>query len=144
MKWTVQYITVDNSTLQYSIVYYRTIVCQRVVGIWHPRFYLNRGNYFQQHSDQTNPKYTFTKYSLHHPVYSNDNKKCGTFWQHESPAVRNQVCTWANLQNLQGGAAQPPQSETRWTEKGKLFCSLPLWWRWTILIKVHWFFLNQN
>ena len=37
------------------------------------------------------------------------------------------VCTWAELQNFQGGVAPSHQTETRWTEKEKFLClSAPL------------------
>ena len=38
---------------------------------------------------------------------------CGTCWQHESPAAMSLICSCADLQNLQGGAASPPQTERK-------------------------------
>ena len=51
----------------------------------------------------------------------------GILWQYESPAATRLVCTWADLQNLQGGAAPSSETKTRWDEEGKFLClSAPL------------------
>ena len=61
-----------------------------------------------------------------HPVYF--KKTSAAPLGNRSPQLRGAwVCTWADLQNLQGGAAPPHQTETRWTEKEILLClSAPL------------------
>ena len=56
-----------------------------------------------------------------HPVYF--QKTSAAPFGNRSPQLRGAwVCTWADLQNLQGGAAQPLQTETRWTERDEFLC----------------------
>ena len=61
-----------------------------------------------------------------HPVYF--KKTSAAPFSNRSPKLRGAcVCTWADQQNLQGGAAPPHQTEMRWTEKDKFLClSAPL------------------
>ena len=61
-----------------------------------------------------------------HPVYFK-NTSAAPFGNRSPQMQGAWVCTWADLQNLQGGAAPPHQTETRWTEKEILLClSAPL------------------
>ena len=54
-----------------------------------------------------------------HPVFF--QKTSAAPFGNKSPQLRGAwVCSWADLQNLQGGAAPPHQTETRWTEKEML------------------------
>ena len=61
-----------------------------------------------------------------HPVYF--KKTLAAPFGNRSPQLRGAwVCTWADLQNLQRGAAPPHKTETRWTDKEKFLClSAPL------------------
>ena len=61
-----------------------------------------------------------------HPVYF--KKTSAAPFGNRSPQLQGAwVCTWADLQNLQGGAAPTHQTETRWTEKEIFLClSTPL------------------
>ena len=61
-----------------------------------------------------------------HPVYF--QKTSAAPFGNRSPQLRGAwVCTWADLQNLQWGAAPTLQTETRWTEREEfLFLSDPL------------------
>ena len=61
-----------------------------------------------------------------HPVYF--KKTSAAPFGNRSPQLWGAwVCIWADLQNLQGGAAPPHQTETRWTKKEKFLClSAPL------------------
>ena len=67
-------------------------------------------------------KQNFTNYSpTEHPVYF--QKISAAPFGNRSPKLRGAlVCSWADLQNLQGGAAPPHQTETRWTEKESFLC----------------------
>ena len=57
----------------------------------------------------------------HHPVYF--KKTSAAPFGNSSPQLRGAwICTWADLQNLQGRAAPPHQTETRWTEKEIFLC----------------------
>ena len=56
-----------------------------------------------------------------HPVYF--QKISAAPFGNMSPQLRGAlVCSWADLQNLQGGAAPPHRTETRWTEKESFLC----------------------
>ena len=68
----------------------------------------------------------FTNYLIWHPVYF--KKISAAPFGNRSPQLRGAwVCTWADLQNLQGGAAPPHKTETRWTDKERILClSAPL------------------
>ena len=56
-----------------------------------------------------------------HPVYF--KKTSAAPFGNRSPQLRGAwVCSWADVQNLQGGAAPPHQTETRWTETNKFLC----------------------
>ena len=56
-----------------------------------------------------------------HPVYF--KKTSAAPFGYMSPQLRGAwVCSWADLQNLQGGPAPPHQTETRWTGKKKFLC----------------------
>ena len=56
-----------------------------------------------------------------HPVYFKKNSAAP--FGNRSPLLRGAwICSWAHLQNLQGGAAPPHLTETRWTEKDKFLC----------------------
>ena len=70
--------------------------------------------------------YQYINFASLHPVYF--KKTSAAPFGNRSPQLRGAwVCTWADLQNLQGGAAPPHKTETRWTEKEKFLClSAPL------------------
>ena len=56
-----------------------------------------------------------------HPVYFQKNSAAP--FGNRSPQLRGAwVCSWAELQNLQGGAAPPQKTETRWTEREEFLC----------------------
>ena len=56
-----------------------------------------------------------------HPVYF--QKTSAAPFGNSSPQLRGAwVCTWADLQILQGGAAPPLQTETRWTKGEEFLC----------------------
>ena len=48
--------------------------------------------------------------------------------KYKSPAARSLVCSWSDLQNLQGGDPHPLNQSLNELRKVTLFISLPLWW----------------
>ena len=68
-----------------------------------------------------------------HPVYF--QKTSAAPFGNRSPQLRGAwVCTWADLQNLQGGAPHPIKQRRDELRKRNVFVSLPLWWRLLILV----------